>query len=57
MYPYMVMDDQTRCMSNTSSDCDFLDGFVCPIGRSVMRDPVITVDGISYERANIEVRH
>jgi len=27
--------------------------FLCPIGLSLMRDPVVCVDGHSYERANI----
>jgi len=28
--------------------------FVCPIGRALMRDPVSTVDGWTYERKHIE---
>lgn len=28
--------------------------FLCPIGKEIMRDPVTTVDGHSYERASIE---
>uniref|UniRef100_A0A0G4G837 U-box domain-containing protein n=1 Tax=Chromera velia CCMP2878 TaxID=1169474 RepID=A0A0G4G837_9ALVE len=30
-----------------------LDGFVCPITGIIMRDPVVTVDGHSYERTAI----
>jgi len=30
-----------------------LDGLLCPIGHGVMRDPVVTDDGHSYERCNI----
>lgn len=29
-------------------------GFVCPITRQVMRDPVVAADGRSYERAAVE---
>ncbi len=28
--------------------------FICPIGHSLMRDPVICEDGHTYERENIE---
>ncbi len=28
--------------------------FLCPIGGSVMTDPVVAMDGFTYERANIE---
>ena len=28
--------------------------FVCPIGREVMRDPVVAADGHTYERGSIE---
>jgi hypothetical protein len=31
-----------------------LDGFLCPITREVLQDPVITCDGITYERKAIE---
>lgn len=30
------------------------DSFRCPLGRTLMRDPVTAADGHSYERANIE---
>eukprot|EP00397_Hematodinium_sp_SG-2012_P034379 GEMP01036873.1.p1 GENE.GEMP01036873.1~~GEMP01036873.1.p1 ORF type:complete len:332 (+),score=76.91 GEMP01036873.1:247-1242(+) len=30
------------------------ESFLCPIGQMLMRDPVITVDGHSYERRQIE---
>ena len=31
--------------------------FICPLSNEVvMKDPVCTVDGHTYERANIEVR-
>eukprot|EP00299_Pterocystis_sp_00344_P019055 c9489_g1_i1.p1 GENE.c9489_g1_i1~~c9489_g1_i1.p1 ORF type:complete len:284 (-),score=70.56 c9489_g1_i1:57-908(-) len=30
------------------------EGFLCPIGKGLMKDPVIASDGFSYERANIE---
>jgi len=32
---------------------DALNGLICPIGHSVMRDPVVCEDGHSYERCNI----
>ena len=32
---------------------DVPNGLLCPIGHSVMRDPVVTDDGHSYERCNI----
>ncbi len=32
----------------------FLDSFQCPLPMEVIRDPVITVDGQTYERAEIE---
>ena len=32
---------------------DALNGLLCPIGHSVMRDPVVCEDGHSYERCNI----
>lgn len=28
--------------------------FLCPVGYSIMTDPVITLDGHTYERGNIE---
>ena len=31
-----------------------LDSFQCPLTMEVMRDPVITADGQTYERAEIE---
>ena len=31
-----------------------VDGFLCPITREVMRNPVIAADGHTYERASIE---
>lgn len=30
-----------------------LDGFECPLSKQIMRDPVIALDGYSYERAVI----
>ena len=30
------------------------EAFLCPISHEVMRDPVMTVDGHTYDRANIE---
>ena len=30
------------------------DSFVCPISYDIMCDPVVTADGLSYERAAIE---
>ena len=29
--------------------------FLCPIGKSLMVDPVLASDGVNYERAAIEV--
>jgi hypothetical protein len=31
-----------------------LDGFLCPITHEILKDPVITCDGITYERTAIE---
>ena len=31
------------------------EAFLCPISHEVMRDPVMTVDGHTYDRANIEL--
>ncbi len=33
---------------------NYMDSFHCPLTMEVMRDPVITADGQSYERAEIE---
>ena len=41
-------------MAEASPTGDYPDSFRCPIGRSLMRDPVTAADGHSYERANIE---
>lgn len=30
------------------------DSFICPISGEIMKDPVITPSGVSYDRANIE---
>jgi hypothetical protein len=32
---------------------DAITSFLCPSGRTLMRDPVMCADGHSYERANI----
>eukprot|EP01046_Picozoa_sp_COSAG06_P097322 COSAG06_NODE_43428_length_372_cov_0.739927_1_plen_70_part_01 len=29
--------------------------FLCPIGKTLMADPVLASDGVNYERAAIEV--
>ncbi|KAF4740091.1 hypothetical protein FOZ63_002188, partial [Perkinsus olseni] len=43
-------------MSPPVGDVDdlLLDGMLCPISQLIMRDPVCTVDGHSYERSAIE---
>ena len=33
---------------------NYMDSFHCPLTMEVMRDPVITADGQTYERAEIE---
>lgn len=56
-----------RCFS-IDADCDEDEGlrllpipecFVCPMTQAVMKDPVMTVDGCTYERSYIEqwIRH
>jgi hypothetical protein len=32
----------------------YFEHFLCPISLEIMEDPVMTVDGSSYERASIE---
>ncbi len=34
---------------------NYMDSFHCPLTMELMRDPVITADGQTYERAEIEV--
>ncbi|EER05571.1 hypothetical protein Pmar_PMAR011602 [Perkinsus marinus ATCC 50983] len=44
-------------MGTPADDLDddlLLDGMLCPISQLIMRDPVCTVDGHSYERSAIE---
>jgi len=41
-------------VSNESEMDAYLEHFMCPISLEIMEDPVMTVDGSSYERASIE---
>ena len=34
--------------------CRWKVAFLCPIGKQLMKDPVVATDGHTYERANIE---
>ena len=45
-----------RCLDKRFDDelLPVPDSFVCPISYEIMRDPVVTADGLSYERAAIE---
>ena len=44
----------TALMSSRDADCDVPPSFFCPISMELMRDPVLTTDGLCYDRANIE---
>lgn len=35
-------------------DVGVLRNMLCPIGQSLLKDPVVAIDGYSYERMNIE---
>ncbi|KAL1558267.1 E3 ubiquitin-protein ligase PUB24-like [Salvia divinorum] len=41
-------------MGEENKDIDFPQYFLCPISLQIMRDPVTTVTGITYDRASIE---
>lgn len=38
----------------TENDDEVPESFICPISGEIMKDPVITPTGVSYEKANIE---
>merc|ERR1719473_252605 len=46
-------DDTGEGSGSTDDDKDIPPSFICPITQDIMRDPVITVDGQTYERAAI----
>lgn len=48
------LDDEKESAYQVESDLIVPPGFECPITDEIMQDPVIALDGISYERAAIQ---
>jgi serine/threonine protein kinase len=48
---YQIWEDETKKLKDQSQAIP--DGFLCPITQDVMKDPVILMDGHSYERKAI----
>ena len=46
-------ENQNTPNHKVTPDWDEYESFLCPISQEVMNDPVITPQGISYERKNI----
>ena len=57
LQPRVISSGPTRAILMPDDDDDYEEeeeGFLCPITRELMRDPVFCADGHSYERSYIE---